>query len=439
MGLDRVIADIGPDGRPPTLYAATAPARAPRPGPEQGARVDVAVVGGGLAGLSAALHLAQHGRSVAVLEAGRIAAGASGRNGGQVHTGQRPDQRWLEKAVGAEDARRLFAFSEAAKGLVRTLAARDPEGCFLAGGLIGAAHTSAAHREAVADAEHLATRYGYTHQAPLDAEALAEAIGSRRYAGGVRDGGAFHLDPHRLACATADAAEDAGARLHEGTRVSGIARVNDRWRLATEDGPAIEADQVVVTANGYLGRLRPDIAAHVLPINNFVAATAPLAEAVFARLIPGGEGVYDTRFVIRYWRPTRDRRIVFGGGESTGAAWPADVASLVRPYLKEIYPALADVAIDHAWGGTLAITPTRAPFVQRMAPGLYTACGFSGQGVAIAPFTGKVLADAIAGETDALDVFSRIPTPRFPGGTRLREPLLALALWWFGLRDRLGI
>jgi len=196
---------------------------------------------------------------------------------------------------------------------------------------------------------------------------------------------------------------------------------------------------VVITANGYLGRLAPRIAAHVLPINNFIAATAPLDAALFSRLIPGGEGVYDTRFVIRYWRPTHDRRIVFGGGESTGAAWPTDVAALVRPYLAEIYPALEDVPIEHAWGGTLAITPTRAPYIRREAPGLYTACGFSGQGVATAPFAGKILADAIAGDTGALDVFSRIPTPRFPGGTRLRHPLLAMALWWFGLRDRLGI
>lgn len=436
---DGVIADLRPDGRPPTLYAATAPARPAFAPLSESGRADAVVIGGGLAGLSAALHLARHGRDVALVEAARFGAGASGRNGGQVHTGQRPDQSWLERAMGAADARRLWELGEAAKALVRELAAHDPDGCFLAEGLIGAAHTKAHFAEYRADAEHLSRAYGYDATEVLDRDALAAAIGSELYVGGVRDRGAFHLDPYRLVSALARAAADAGARLHETTRATGLTRAGPRWRVPTAGGPALEAETVVVAANGYLGTLVPEIAAHVLPINNFVAATAPLPQEVFARLIPGGEGVYDTRFVIRYWRPTHDRRIAFGGGESTGGRVPADIAALVRPYLAEIYPGLAAVPLEHAWGGTLAITPTRAPYIRRLRPGLYTACGFSGQGVGTAPFAGKVVADAVVGDTGAFDVFSRLPVPRFPGGTRLRRPLLALALTWFGLRDRLGV
>jgi gamma-glutamylputrescine oxidase len=376
---------------------------------------------------------------VALLEASRVAAGASGRSGGQVHTGQRPGQRWLEQAVGKDDARRLFAFGEEAKALVRVLAARDPDGCFLRFGLIGAAHTAGALDELRSDAEHLAAAYGYDDEELLDRDALAAAIGSRRYVGGLRDGGAFHLDPYRLALATANAAEEAGAAIFEASRAERIARGGGRLRVRTAAGPVLDAETVVVAANGYLGHLEPRIAARVMPINNFIGATAPLSEALFARLIPGGEGVFDTRFVIRYWRPTADRRIAFGGGESTGARWPSDVAALVRRYLLEIYPQLSQVPLDHAWGGTLAITPTRFPYVRRLEPGLYAACGFSGQGVGTAPFVGKILADAIAEETGAFDIFSRVPVPRFPGGTRLRAPLLATVLWWYGLRDRLGV
>jgi len=433
------IADLSPDGRPPTLYAATAPAAPARPALAEDTRVDAAVIGGGFAGLSAALHLARLGRTVAVLEAARVAAGASGRSGGQVHTGQRPGQRWLEKAVGREDARHLFAFGEDAKSLVREFAARDPDGCFLRPGLIGAAHTAGALDELRSDAEHLAAAYGYKNEELLDEEALTAAIGSRRYVGGLRDGGAFHLDPYRLALAIAGEAEAAGARIFETSRAERIVRQDGRLRVVTTGGPALTTDTVLVAANGYLGRLEPRIAARVMPINNFVGATAPLSKESFARLIPGGEGVYDTRFVIRYWRPTTDRRIAFGGGESTGTRWPGDVAGLVRRYLLEIYPQLSGVSLEHAWGGTLAITPTRFPYVRRLEPGLYAACGFSGQGVGTAPFVGKIMADAITGDTGAFDVFSRVPVPRFPGGTRLRAPLLATVLWWYGLRDRLGV
>jgi gamma-glutamylputrescine oxidase len=436
---DGVIADLAADGRPPTLYAATAPALPASPPLSETARVDVAVIGGGFAGLSAALHLARHGRQVALLEALRIGAGASGRNGGQVHSGQRRDQSWLEARVGRDDARRLWDFGEAAKALVRELAALDPDGCFLARGIIGAAHTESLFAEFRHDNERLRTRYGYEEEDLLGRDALAAAIGSDRFCGGIRDRGAFHLDPYRLVRAIARAAAEAGARLHEDTRATAIARRDGRWRIETAAGPALEADSVIVAANGYLGRLEPRIAAHVLPLNNYIAATAPLPQEVFARLIPGGEAVYDTRRVIRYWRPTHDRRIAFGGGESTGSRVPADIAAAVRPYLEEIYPVMRTVAIEHAWGGTLAITPTRAPFIRRLEPGLYAACGFSGQGVGTAPFAGKVLADAIAGDTDGLDVFSRLPVPRFPGGTRMRAPLLALALTWYGLRDRLGV
>lgn len=433
------IADLTPAGTPPTVYAADMPPFDRGRALEAGARADVAVVGDGYAGLSTALHLARAGRSVRVLEAATVGAGASGRNGGQLHSGQRKDQVTLEATVGRAAARRLWECGEAAKALVREIAARDRHGCFLADGLIAAAATPRHRDELAAYAEHLARHYDYERTIVLSAAETAAAIGSERYVGGVRDGGAFHLDPYRLARALAEAAVEAGAVVHERARVADIRRAGGRWRLATEGGPSLDADAVVVAANGYLGRLLPAVAAHVLPLNNFIAATAPLPEDVFRRILPGGEGVSDTRFVIRYWRPTADRRIAFGGGESYGDRFPADVARFVRPYLAEVYPALADAPIEHAWGGTLAITPTRNPYMRRLAEGLYVACGFSGQGVGTATFAGRVLAEAIRGDTETLDVFAGLPVPRFPGGTRLRRPLLALAMTWFALRDRLGI
>lgn len=432
------IPDLTECGRPPTLYAAQVSRVPTWSALSEDAVADVAVVGGGFAGLSAAWHLAETGRSVVLLEGARIGAGASGRNGGQAHSGQRPDLSFLEHKLGLPASRRLWDVAEDAKALVREVAADDPDGCFLREGLISVAHTERHATELREEAEALASRYDYNKLAILNREATATAVGSSRFFAGVRDAGAFHLDPYRLALAFAARAEKAGARVCEATRAARIEPAHGGWRVGTDRGPAVHATSVIVTANGYLGRLLPKVAARVLPINNYIAATAPLPDATFETIIPGGEAVSDSRFVVRYWRPTPDRRICFGGGESSGTRILSDIAERVRPYFAEIYPQLATVPIDYAWGGTLAITPTRSPYVRCLEPGLYTACGFSGLGLTMAPMAGKVVAQAISGDTERLDLLTRLPVPRFPGGTLLRAPLLTLALAAFAFRDRLG-
>lgn len=421
---------------PRTLYASTVPQRfhAPIGG---SSRADVCVVGGGFTGLSAALHLAEAGRSVILLEAQRIGWGASGRNGGQVHSGQRRDQIWLEKTVGRDDAAKLWDLAEAAKDLVRARIDRHQIPCEWTDGLISAAHTVEALDDERRIVDHMASTYGVTALSMLDRGEIEASVGTRRFVGGYRDASAGHLNPLALAAGLAAAAANAGARIHEGSEVVGIEAGSNGRRLVKTCAGTVDADEVVLAGNGYLKDIAPAVEARVLPINNYVVATAPLGPDRLARLIPGRECVADTRFVVRYWRPTQDGRLVFGGGESYTRHLRDDVASLVRPYLAEVYPDLADVPIDYAWGGTLAVTRHRMPFVRRVAPGLYAGCGYSGQGVATATFAGKILADAINGDTGTLDVFARLPVPTFPGGTLLRTPLLVLAMTWFALRDRM--
>ena len=421
---------------PRTLYASSVPQRFHAPlGGE--ARADVCVIGGGFTGLSAALHLAEAGRSVVLLEAQRIGWGASGRNGGQLHSGQRRDQIWLEKTVGRDDAAKLWELAEAAKALVRDRIERHAIACEWTDGLISAAHTTEALDDERRMVDHMASTYGVTSFSMLDAPQIAAAVGSPRFVGGYRDASAGHLNPLALAVALCKVANDAGARIHEGSEVVGIEPGESGRRIVHTAAGSVEADQVVLAGNGYLKDIAPGVEARVLPINNYVVATAPLGPERMARLIPGRECVADSRFVVRYWRPTQDGRLVFGGGESYTRRLRDDVADLVRPYLTEIYPDLADVPIDYAWGGTLAVTRNRMPYVRRVEAGLYAGCGYSGQGVATATFAGKMIADAITGDTGALDVFARLSIPSFPGGTLLRTPLLVLAMTWFALRDRM--
>ncbi|MEW5423625.1 NAD(P)/FAD-dependent oxidoreductase [Amorphus sp. 3PC139-8] len=424
-----------PEG-PPSVYTA---GFAPRHiAPLRGdTRADVCVVGGGFTGLSTALHLAEAGRSVILLEAEQIGYGATGRNGGQLHSGQRRDQVWLESRLGREDAAKLWQLAEAAKDLVRDLIERHEIECDWNSGLIEAAHTRSLFDEERDYVDHLETQYGVTALSVLDRAQLEVAIGTDRFVGGFRDASAGHLNPYALARGIASAAEAAGATIHEGATVIGIEQAaRSRRRVATAAG-SVEADTVVLAGNGYLADLASEVESRVLPINNYVVATEPLGPDGMAALIPGHECVADTRFVIHYWRPTGDGRLIFGGGETYRRRLAPNAEELVRPHLREIYPQLADVRIDYAWGGTLAVTRHRMPFIQRVEPGLYAGCGYSGQGVGTANFAGKILADAIIGDTGALDVFSRLPVPTFPGGTLLRTPLLMLAMTWFAMRDRL--
>jgi gamma-glutamylputrescine oxidase len=429
----------------PSLYAAEADASLAFPALTEPARVHVAIVGGGYTGLSAALHLAEGGVDVALLEARQVGWGASGRNGGQLHSGQRRDQDWLEEHLGRDDARHLWDMAEEAKALVMDLIARHGIECHWRAGLIETVHKRRLVREEMAYVEKLKRDYAYDAVEWLDRGALAAAIGTDVYFGGRRDATAGHLDPLKLAQGIARAAAKAGARIHEGTHVTGVRRTADGFDLATEHregsipvgSATLRADIVILAGDGYLHGIDAETEARVMPIDNYIRATAPIGAGRPGGFIPGGEAVSDSRFVVYYFRPTADGRLLFGGGETYSRTPPADMAGFVRRHLARVYPQLGDVAVDYAWGGAVAITLKRLPFIRRVRPGLYAASGYSGQGVALAPYAGKVLAEAILGDPARLDRFAALPCPPFPGGALLRHAALVAGMTWYALRDRI--
>ncbi len=420
---------------PPSYYAATA-APMDRLSPLQGeVRADVCIVGAGYTGLSAALHLAQRGLRVVVLEAHRVGFGASGRNGGQVGSGQRLDQDDLERIAGREDARRLWDLAEEAKALVRSLIADHAMPCTFRPGVAHACRNDREVAAAHAYADRLRRDYGYDQTEPLDRNGIRALIGSDTFAGGEIDRGAGHVHPLNYAIGLARAAIAAGAVIHEGSVVTGLAEGTPA-RVTTAEGH-VRADHVILACNGYLGDLAPQVAARVMPINNFIVATEPLGDRA-REFLSEPVAVADSRFVVNYWRLSDDNRLLFGGGESYGYRFP-DILRTVRKPMLKIYPQLADARIDYAWGGTLAITLSRLPCFLRVTPNILSASGYSGHGVALATMAGKVLAEAVAGQAERFDLMARLPTPRFPGGAATRWPLLVLAMTWYSLRDRLGL
>lgn len=393
-------------------------------------QADVCIVGAGFTGLGAALAL---GGKAIVLEAGRIGCAATGRNGGQVHTGQRRDQAWLEKAVGRDDALALWRLAEDARAHFKTLT--DVIACDWRPGMIHARHKPNGEAEDAAHVAWMADRYGYDQLALIDKADLAAELGTDVYHGGLIDRGGGHVHPLKLALGLARAAMAAGAMIHENTRAESWTRQGGRIVVETATG-RVTCDQLILSGDGLLNAMAGKARARVMPINNFIAVTAPLDD-VAETIIRSNAAVSDSRFVVNYFRKTPDGRLLFGGGENYRPGFPRDIAGLVRENLAKVYPRLAEVPLTHAWGGTLGITLSRMPFVGEVAPGVRVASGYSGQGVMLAPYVGKLLAEAALGEGAGVELLSRLPTPPFPGGRLLRWPLTVAGLSWYALRDRL--
>lgn len=395
--------------------------------------VDVAVIGGGFCGLSAGLTLAEAGTSVAVIEAHRFGDGASGRNGGQIGYGQRAHVLELEKRLGFERAKALWDLAEDAKQSLLATAGRHGFDVDYQQGQLTPMHKKSFEKEAHEEVEVLNSRFSYNSISYLERDAMARALGSDHYFAGTRDTGTGHIHPMKYVIGLAAAAARAGALLIEQTPVVKIDR-NGKFQVRTKRG-TITAERVLLAMNGYHADFRPELASHVLPIQSFIGATVPLPEDT--TVIPNGEAVDDSRFVVRYFRKSRDNRLLFGGREAYGRSTPGDIERAIRKQITQIYPALADVEITHAWGGNVGITMPRLPYVRELEPGLWTAGGFSGHGVMLANYTGKMIGEKFLGQSEQIELLRELKIPGFPGGSLFRNPLKVLALTWYAMLDRI--
>ncbi|MEM6620114.1 MAG: FAD-binding oxidoreductase, partial [Pseudomonadota bacterium] len=404
---------------PPSWYAASTEPLAPFAQLKGDATADVVVIGAGFTGLSAALDLAEAGYDVALLEAQRVGWGASGRNGGQVGTGQRNDMEDIERSASAADAKLLWQMTLDAKTRIKDQIERHEIDAHWRSGVAYVTWKPGEVAGYHKNGEHLAQRYGYDRIRPLDKAAADALVPSGVFAGGFLDEGAGHLHPLAFALGLARACAAAGVRIFEGSPVT---RFNPGDpATATTAGGRVTARYAILACNGYLGGLHDGVAARVMPINNFIVATEPLGQAGAEALITRDVAVADSKFVVNYWRRSHDHRLVFGGGETYGYRFPADIAALVRPAMLSIYPDLHDVRIDYAWGGTLAITVSRMPYVRRLAPNVLTASGYSGHGVGLANQAGALMARAIQGTSEGFEALTRLKTLPFPGGRALRS------------------
>ena len=398
-------------------------------------RVDVAVVGGGIAGCSAALHLARRGYRVAVLEAHVVGYGASGRSGGQTIFGLAASQKSLIDQVGRDDARRLFDLSIEALDLTQSLIREYAIDCEYHANHVHVAVKPRHLQELDVWVRELHEDYGYRSARLLNREELKAHVRSDHYLGGLIDPRSGHLHPLKFTQGVARAAETAGADIFENSRV-----------LRYEEGPevtvhtahgTVRCAHLVLCGNAYIGTVAPGLARRILGVGTYIIATEPLGEQRIRALLPSNAAIADINWILDYFRSSADYRVLFGGRVSYSAVQPPRLADSMRKRMLRIFPSLADVKVAYAWGGYLDITMSRAPNFGRLAPNVFYMLGFSGHGMSLTGLAGKLVAEAIAGTVERFDVFARIPHRDFPGGRLFRRPSLMAAMMYYRLRDLL--
>jgi gamma-glutamylputrescine oxidase len=420
-----------------SYYAACAHPAVERPAAVGSVDCDVCVVGGGIAGCSTALHLAERGLSVVLLEQNRIGWGASGRSGGQALLGVAAGQPKLRRLVGAADARAIWDISVEALTLTRSLIERFHIDCDWVNGYLLAAVKAQHEREIADEIADLHGTYGYTSVRYLSREEVRAQLATTRYGGALYDSNSGHLHPLNYTLGLAAAAESFGVRIFEDTRaLSFSAAAAGRLRVATAHAE-VRTRQLVLCGNVYLGDTAPQLARKIMGVATYIVATEQLGEARARELVASNVAVCDMNWVLDYFRRSADHRLLFGGRVNYSGLSSFDAPSATRARMLRVFPQLKDVRIEYAWGGDLDITLNRAPHFGRLEPNVYFLQGFSGHGMALTGIAGKLVAEAIAGTASRFDVFARIPHADFPGGIALRRPALVLAMLYYRLKDML--
>jgi len=422
------------DTRP--WYEAALPPAPALPTLQGAVEADVCVVGAGIAGCSAALHLAERGYRVVQLESEQVGWGASGRSGAQAIFGLAASQQKLESLLGLADARAVWDISIEGLSLIRQLCERHHIACDYVPGQLHVAIKPRQERELAQWHDELQQRYAYRSVGLLSREQLATQVSSKRYCSGLYDSNSGHLQPLAYVRGLATAAQQQGVQLFEHSRALDWQRQGQILHVRTTQG-SVQCRQLLLAGNAWLGDTAPSLARRIMGVGTYIVSTEVLGEQRARELLPGNAAVTDINWVLDYFRRSSDHRLLFGGRVSYSGLDPFNTAEATRSRMLQVFPQLADVRIAHAWGGYVDITMNRAPDFGRLERDVYYLQGFSGHGIALTGVAGKLVAEAMAGSSERFEVFARIPHREFPGGTLLRRPALVLAMLWYRLRDLL--
>lgn len=425
----------GPD-HAQTYYAATAVRRPPRPPLRGEHHCDICVVGAGFSGISTALHLAERGYKVMVVEAVKVGYGASGRNGGQIVNGYSRDDGVIRARYGTDTADALLAMSHEGGDIIRARVRDYAIDCDLKRGGFFAAFNEK-QMDFLKRRMEIWSRAGNNALHIVPKDKMPHVAASDLYIGGLLDLRGGHMHPLNLVEGEAMALERLGGTIFEHSRVMHV-EAGRKPVVHTEHG-SVFAKNVVVCGNAYLGGVLPKLTSRIMAVSSQVVTTEVLGPSVTDRLMPEDYCLEDCNFLLDYYRITGDKRLLFGGGVVYSGADPADIRKRLYPHIVKTFPQLEGVRLDFAWSGHFALTLTRLPHIGRLSDTVYFIQGDSGHGVTTCHLLGRLVAEAVAGQQERFDVFANMRNYPFPGGRMFRVPLTALGAWYYGLREKLGV
>lgn len=400
--------------------------------------VDVAIVGGGFTGVTTALELVERGYRVAIVEGRKIGWGASGRNGGQVTgslSGQDAMLKQMRATLGDEVEEFVWNLRWRGHRIIRNRVAKYDISCDLKHGHLQAAYKPSHIRALQQDLENARRHDMSEHVQWLDAEAVRDVIGTELYCGGLRNDYNMHVHPLNLCLGEARAAARHGALIFEHSPVIEI-RHGQQPTVMTDRG-SVSADSVILAGNAYHRLGRKQLGGKLFPASLGIVTTEPLDEETAARINPCDLAVYDTRFVLDYYRLTADRRLLFGGGANYSGKDSSDISAFLRPGIEQTFPQLKGVKIDFQWQGMAGITVNRIPQLGKLSGNVYYAQGYSGHGIATSHIVGEIMANAVSGTLEEFDVFANTRHWRIPLNDRFGNYLLAAGMWYYQLLERL--
>ena len=412
-------------------YRASVPVASPRAQLAGALDADVCIVGAGFTGLSAALELAEAGRSVIVLEAEDVGWGCSGRNGGQINPGVACDHARVVSELGEQDARRVWQLGLDGVDLLRDRVERYGIDCDLKWGILLVANKARQVPELRAWQQELG-ELGYDRLEFHDRAAL-QGLLNADYQAGVMDLGGGDLHPLKYVQGLARAAEQAGVRIFERSAVRSYREQRGQVQVCTAGGQ-VRAGHLLLAGNAYLGKLLPWYRKGFMPIGSYIGATRPLGDLA-EQLIPSRAAVCDMNTLIDYYRLTPDNRLLFGGRASARDARPDALRQTMRERMAQVFGQLAGEDFEYLWGGQVAMTMSKAPVFGRLGPRVLFTQGYSGQGVALAGLAGKLMAETVLGDARNFDLMARWRHLPVPPGAPLQTAIRALALLWYRLQD----
>ena len=399
--------------------------------------VDVCIIGGGLTGISSALHLAKLGYSVAICESRLIGWGASGRNGGQLGNGMRKDQFTIEKKLGFDHASQLWKLGLESVQISLELIKEYKINCNVQRGVLSAGCFKNDIKDFQFELNHLLKKYDYNDLKVLNHQSIKEEIKSDMYFSGMLNKGSYHINPLKFLLGLAHELKSLNVKIYENTPVTRISDKKD-FIITHSNNKTIKSHKVVVGCNGYLDKLLGTVRNKFMPINNYVIATEQLGEKKARNIIKNNYAVCDTRFILDYYRLSEDWRLIFGAGETYSSTFMHNSKEFVRKRMIKVFPTLQNYKIDYSWGGTLAITTNRLPhFGTLMNNKLIFAHGYSGHGLALSVLAGKLISEKISGNSNRFELFSKIKHILIPGADLLRRPIYSSAIFYYKLKDAL--